>query len=448
MGGLLTGFLNAGGSEALGEKHHHQQQQDAYRNAQLQSLLHMRDIAAQNGASQDILDQFNKSIGELQPGYHAPKGQAPAQPQQAQTAVPSLTLPGQANIPLVGESPNVDITGNTPVHANAPADASAPQAAPTPQLTPVSAPQPGVFMKGGAIPKPAAPDNTPITPPAVTANVQGPTIPGQAGPTVTNNPMTLSRAIAEANDPRLIAMKQAYVKQIESQAAFEQQQKQFQQNLDLMEPILRKNGLDDKAIQQIKQDAALQFYAPRALMMMGRVPRPYAAGALDVNGAIALAENGQDLYGRDGQPIDLGYLRANFPNAQLVPVYGPGGQVYYDVSTQPTKTATFDNQVVQIPSRGTVGPENKNVLGQKQVATTTTRQVPSAGGGTLTLNSTRTPQAPNKTAPTPASPTGAPVLKTRGNQTAKDYQGNALSTYDVVQPQKTESGGAAPGGTA
>jgi hypothetical protein len=147
-------------------------------------------------------------------------------------------------------------------------------------------------------------------------------------------------------------------------------------------------------------------------------PVPYYAGAMNLNTASAMVDQGVTFSGEDGKPIDLSKLPEG---SILIPVYLGGGRSYWSVGTDKGRYETAGNQRLLEPSVGGPNPEAPS-LGPVRVPTDTTRTATAPGGGQVVTGTTHT--APEGIA-APSAPSG-PVLHTRPQgPKAQSIQGRA-----------------------
>ena len=127
-------------------------------------------------------------------------------------------------------------------------------------------------------------------------------------------------------------------------------------------------------------------------------PVPYYAGAMSLQTAASMAQQGMAFEGADGQPFDLTKLPQG---SVLIPVYESGGKHYWSVGTDKGRYETAGNERVLEPAVGGPNPQAPSI-GPARVGTTTTQTAP--GGGQV-VTQTTTPATPGRVLPKAVTPT-------------------------------------------
>jgi hypothetical protein len=139
-------------------------------------------------------------------------------------------------------------------------------------------------------------------------------------------------------------------------------------------------------------------------------PVPYYAGAMNLQTATSMQEQGMTFQGADGQPYDLSKLPVG---SVLIPVYESGGKSFWTVGTDKGRYETAGNLRLLEPAVG--GPDaNAPTIGPARVGTVTTQTAP--GGGQV-VTGTTTPTTPGRIlqkAAVPPSTTGARPVSPKG----------------------------------
>jgi hypothetical protein len=127
-------------------------------------------------------------------------------------------------------------------------------------------------------------------------------------------------------------------------------------------------------------------------------PVPYYAGAMNLQTAGSMQQQGMVFEGADGQPFDLSKLPTD---SVLIPVYESGGKHYWSVGTDKGRYETAGNQRLLEPAVGGPNP-NAPSIGPSRVGNIVTQTAP--GGGQV-VTQTSTPATPGKVLPRAAAPT-------------------------------------------
>ena len=165
-------------------------------------------------------------------------------------------------------------------------------------------------------------------------------------------------------------------------------------------------------------------------------PVPYYAGAMNLQTATSMQQQGMAFQGADGEPYDLSKLPQG---SVLIPVYESGGKHYWSVGTDKGRYETANNQRLLEPAVGGPNPAAPS-LGAARVGTTTTQTAP--GGGQVVTGTTRptvsgalTGAQPVAAAPpsTGAQPVSSGSILRAHPQAAKPVSGQPESILPNIQ---------------
>lgn len=144
-------------------------------------------------------------------------------------------------------------------------------------------------------------------------------------------------------------------------------------------------------------------------------PVPYVRGAVNRSQASEAAQLGKVYMDQDGNQIDV----SKIPDGMfLLPIFGGGGKEWYELTTDPGRYETGDNQRKFEPSIGGPNP-NAPSIGAARVPTERSSSSTDSLGVTTSTHSTSTPVTPGSTAnpaPRVEGPKTQSLRKVQGGQ--------------------------------
>lgn len=168
-------------------------------------------------------------------------------------------------------------------------------------------------------------------------------------------------------------------------------------------------------------------------------PVPYYAGAVNLDTANSMSQQGVQFNGEDGEPYELSQIPKG---SVLIPVYLGGGKSYWSIATDKGRYETANNQRMLQPSVGGPNPEAPSI-GAVRVPTSAVSTQTSPGGAQV-VTGTRT-TTPENSAISPTSPTGATPPKSGPVLHERPFVGpGTKSVAQTRDMQKVQSEGVLP----